>query len=165
MQAASEVGGEEAKVLVSITEDPAGEGRDDASETGGGGGMLAGILKRESRESGRSVGGSSGKESSKFTATKFSSANIPGLKRKDKDKLKNGDAAPGKKEASGNEAKKRHRSNGRDERDGAEEAVRAGRKEQEQLQQLIEMRVISRPASLDPPLLQVLSAALLPCDT
>ena len=80
------------KVLVSISEDPC-----DEDPPPSGGGVLAGILRRDGRDSGRAQAAQNNNSlGSKFTPTKFSPANIPipGLKRKtDKDKLKNGEAA------------------------------------------------------------------------
>uniref|UniRef100_A0A6A7FXR6 Hyccin-like isoform X1 n=1 Tax=Hirondellea gigas TaxID=1518452 RepID=A0A6A7FXR6_9CRUS len=165
-----------------------GGGTTTSSGGGGPGAKLAGILRREGRDSkegrdsSRSLGGkdssegSKEKSSSKFTPTKFSTGNIaiPGLKRKEKDKMKNGD----KKDKDSSGDKKSDKSDKKDkQRDKSSsnsnkysgglgsEAVDGGvaggtsptkgtrggsnklYKEQEQIQQLIEMKIISRPTS------------------
>ncbi|XP_018025694.1 hyccin [Hyalella azteca] len=179
------------KVLVSISEDTDGEGREDGPVPGeggsslGAGAKLAGILRREGRDSGRKESnrdseGSKEKSSSKFTPTKFTSSNIviPGLKRKDK--TKNGDKKDkenvdeGRKSDSKRDRMKERSNgftNGSRSGSGVQSSVDGGdatdcsgsedasptkgagkssskyHKEQEQLQQLIEMRIINRPSS------------------
>ncbi|KAF2359911.1 hypothetical protein FHG87_009333 [Trinorchestia longiramus] len=185
------------KVLVSISEDADGEGREDvglpndsAAPSLGAGAKLAGILRREGRDSkeGRESGrfGSKDKESSKFTPTKFSSGNIaiPGLKRKDKDKTRNGEKKEKESANISDEGRKgdkrdrmKERSNGfangssnrnsgvysssegggdvTDYYSGSEDVSptkgtgKSGKyhKEQEQIQQLLEMKNMTRPSS------------------
>ena len=171
------VGGD-GKVLVSITEEGDGDGLADEGavvqeNSSSAAGKLAGMLRREGRDSGRSVssqdGSGGGKDSAKnagnkFTPTKFSAGNIqiPGLKRKEKDKGKNGEKkdVPDVSKKADKKDKHKTRNSGsytvNDVGDGVEDDgplknSRSGGKlykEQEQLQQLVEMKIISRPATL-----------------
>ena len=102
--------------------------------------------KENSSRSGDEKAPSSSSGSIKFTPTKFSAGNlaIPGLKRKEKNK--NGEEKLDGKLTPKGESKKQKNSVKQNGKEGEEKSL-SGKKEQEQLQQLIELKIITRPSS------------------